>query len=209
MPPSVAASLPLHITEPGQPPVPAEPAEPEKTARCTFCNAVSYVSQMHDVPDRPRCADFRACAKRWAEGARPVSLVPHGAEVLEPLPEPDGTADVMQAWTPPAYAREAAGEHLAALREQDAAEQAATEALARWAPGEKLSKGELWLSPECLGDRCEDCPHALECVCVHHERDAARAADALAEHLGPDEQGFGEPEPAPAAAETEPEDGES
>jgi hypothetical protein len=189
LPPKVAASLPLHSTapEPARPPAaPPVPAGPElglpqvPDVQCGWCKVIGPLSQIPGDHGWYRCADVARCTQRRLESDLPSELPPAG---LEPLPQPEGA--------------------------DDAAELAATEALARWAPGEKLSKGELWLSPECLGDRCEDCPHALECVCVHHERDAARAADALAEHLGPDEQGFGEPEPAPATAETEPEDGES
>jgi hypothetical protein len=111
MTPNVAASLPLHLAGPENA-LPVMPAEPEEAVRCTFCNAVDYVSRMHDAGARPRCADFRACAKRWADGAKPVSLLPHGAEVLEGGPE--------------AQPGDSVDEHLAVFNaahdEQDAAE---------------------------------------------------------------------------------------
>jgi hypothetical protein len=110
MPPQPAASLPLHITEPAPPPA---PPEPDEIVRCGYCQAIGPSSLIPDVPTRgPRCADTDACTKRWYEG-KPVSLVPHAAEALTPLPEPEAAAD--------------------------AAEHAATQALARWAPGETLA----------------------------------------------------------------------
>jgi hypothetical protein len=118
MPPVRPASLPFSVTAPGPQPIAvatAVEAVPEKTVRCGYCNAVNYVSQMHDVPARPRCADVAACTRRWADGAKPVSLVPHAAGELEPLPGPD--APVL----PPAQ-EEALGRFEAAHAEQDAVE---------------------------------------------------------------------------------------
>lgn len=162
MPSSFAASLPLHITEPAPAPAPETPPEPEKIVRCGNCNAMGPSSLIPDIPTRgPRCADHDACTDRWYTG-KPVSLLPHVAEALEPLPEDapapavhaditDAAGDVMRTWAPPAYAQEAVDRHLATRGEEDAAEpedaadaaqEASTEALARWAPGQDLSEDE-------------------------------------------------------------------
>lgn len=77
------ASLPLQLTEPEPP---AAPPEPEKTVQCGWCQAIGPSSLIPEVPTRgPRCADHDACTSRWVAG-RPVSLLPHEAEPLEPLP---------------------------------------------------------------------------------------------------------------------------
>jgi hypothetical protein len=86
--PNLAASRPLHLAGPENA-LPVVPAEPERDVTCGNCGAIGPSSLIPEVPTRgPRCADVNACTKRWYAG-KPVSLVPHGAEALEPLPEPE------------------------------------------------------------------------------------------------------------------------
>lgn len=224
--PELAASLPL----PPRRPIAiatateAEP-EPDKIVECGFCRVSGLSSQIPEVAGMRRCwPDIGGCVQRDAvyrdSGHKPPPLlsveelraaVP--AEALEPLaaagPEPDSSTSLTSGNAEPgSHSRRSEGGPAEGVVEPaDAAQHAATEALARWAPGETLADDEdaPVLSHQCLRGACEDCPDPVECACSHHEEDAARAADALAEHLGPDEQGFGQP--APVAAEPEPEDG--
>lgn len=141
MPSSFAASLPLHITEPAPAPAPETPPEPDKIAECGFCHVSGLSSQIPEAAGLRRCwPDIDGCVQREVTfrltGARPRPLLSAAEMVtaiaageLEPLPEDETTVL-------PAVAE--AGPEDAA----DAAQEASTEALARWAPGQDLSEDE-------------------------------------------------------------------
>lgn len=97
MPPaSPAASLPQHdyrttaeLQQAALKPAFDPPADPYRQVQCTFCGAIGLAADMPDHGRGPRCyPDTEGCGHRWAAG-KPVSLLPHGAEPLEPLPEPE------------------------------------------------------------------------------------------------------------------------
>jgi hypothetical protein len=145
--------------------------------------------------------------------------------VAEPEPQTDAEADAAQFSATERLARWAPGE---TLSEDEEPAEAAAEPSADPCPIEvhlpgpdrfpcRLERGhegphpyggrEPWPDeggPE-LTDACqrgdhEECNDPVECACGHHEQDAAEAARDLAVFLGPEEKGFGEPEPAPPVA---------
>ena len=121
MPASTAASLPQHdyrttaeLQQAALKPAFDPPADPYRQVQCTFCGAIGLAADMPDHGRGPRCyPDTEGCGHRWAAG-KPVSLLPHGAEPLEPLPEPEPAL-------PPAQ-EEALAAFESAHAEQDAAE---------------------------------------------------------------------------------------
>jgi hypothetical protein len=125
MPPQPAASLPLpeyrtagELQQRALEPAFDPPADPSNPVQCVRCNAVDLVSNMRYDGRDWRCRDTSACTDRWyADGTydpKPVSLVPHDTEALEPLPVlPPGQEQALAAFN------EAHDEHDADARSEE------------------------------------------------------------------------------------------
>lgn len=112
---NLAASLPLQLTglatpaAANEPPAFDPPADPFKQVQCTFCGAIGLAADMPDHGRGHRCyPDTDGCGRRWAAG-RPVSLLPHEAEPLEPLPVlPPAQEEALQRFNEATDAQDAA-----------------------------------------------------------------------------------------------------